>query len=276
MAKQKRSPAKKTAKKTKAKNKPQKPVILITNDDGITAPGILNLVEAVKDMGKIVVVAPDKPQSGMGHAITIGQPLRLHKVHVFGDIEAYSCTGTPVDCVKLAVDKILHRKPDLCLSGINHGANHSINVIYSGTMSAAVEAAIESIPSAGFSLLDYSIEADFTGARKYVKIVVEKMLSTELDKHTVLNVNIPPLPSNLLKGFKLCRQAYAKYEEDFMERQDPHGRMYYWLTGEFVNFDKGKDTDVWALANGYVSVVPVQFDMTHYSLKDRLENIWTK
>ncbi len=274
MAKQKRSPAKKT--KTKVKSKPQKPVILITNDDGITAPGIMNLVEAVKDMGKIVVVAPDKPQSGMGHAITIGQPLRLHKVHVFGDIEAYSCTGTPVDCVKLAVDKILHRKPDLCLSGINHGANHSINVIYSGTMSAAVEAAIESIPSAGFSLLDYSIEADFTGARKFVKIVVEKMLSTELDKHTVLNVNIPPLPSNLLKGFKLCRQAYAKYEEDFMERQDPHGRMYYWLTGEFVNFDKGKDTDVWALANGYVSVVPVQFDMTHYSLKDRLENLWTK
>ena len=252
----------------------RQPVILITNDDGITAPGIMNLVEAVKDLGKIVVVAPDKPQSGMGHAITIGQPLRLHKVNVFGDIEAYSCTGTPVDCVKLAVDKVLHRKPDLCLSGINHGANHSINVIYSGTMSAAVEAAIESIPSAGFSLLDYSIDADFTGARKYVRIMVEKMLSTKLDKHTVLNVNIPPLAVDLLKGFKLCRQAYAKYEEDFMERQDPNGRMYYWLTGEFVNFDKGKDTDVWALANGYVSVVPVQFDMTHYALKDKLEKIW--
>lgn len=279
MATKKKSPTKKSTKKTakpKAAVKKQKPVILITNDDGVTAPGIMNLVEAVKDLGKIIVVAPDKPQSGMGHAITIGQPLRLHKVHVFGDIEAYSCTGTPVDCVKLAVDKVLHRKPDLCLSGINHGANHSINVIYSGTMSAAVEAAIESIPSAGFSLLDYSIEADFSGARKYVRIVVEKMLSTDLDKHTVLNVNIPPMPANLLKGFKLCRQAYAKYEEDFMERQDPHGRMYYWLTGEFVNFDKGKDTDVWALDNGYVSVVPVQFDMTHYSLKDRLENLWTK
>jgi 5'-nucleotidase len=279
MATKKKSPTKKKTAKTskpKAAARKQKPVILITNDDGVTAPGIMSLVEAVKDLGKIVVVAPDKPQSGMGHAITIGQPLRLHKVHVFGDIEAYSCTGTPVDCVKLAVDKVLHRKPDLCLSGINHGANHSINVIYSGTMSAAVEAAIESIPSAGFSLLDYSIEADFSGAKKYVRIVVEKMLSTELDKHTVLNVNIPPMPANLLKGFKLCRQAYAKYEEDFMERQDPTGRMYYWLTGEFVNFDKGKDTDVWALANGYVSIVPVQFDMTHYSLKDRLENLWTK
>ena len=252
----------------------EKPVILITNDDGVTAPGIMNLVEAVKDLGKVVVVAPDKPQSGMGHAITIGQPLRLHKANVFGDIEAYSCTGTPVDCVKLAVDKILHRKPDLCLSGINHGANHSINVIYSGTMSAAVEAAIESIPSAGFSLLDYSIEADFTGARKYVRMVVEKMLATKMEKHTVLNVNIPALPAEALKGFKLCRQAYAKYEEDFMERQDPHGRKYYWLTGEFVNFDNGKDTDVWALANGYVSIVPVQFDMTHYDQKSKLEKLW--
>ena len=144
-----------------------KPVILVTNDDGITAPGIHNLVEAVKDLGKIVVVAPDKPQSGMGHAITIGQPLRLHKVSAFEGVEAYACTGTPVDCVKLAVDKVLHRKPDLCISGINHGANHSINVIYSGTMSAAVEAAIESIPSAGFSLLDHSIDADFSGARQY-------------------------------------------------------------------------------------------------------------
>lgn len=252
----------------------EKPVILITNDDGVNAPGIMNLVEAVKDLGKIVVVAPDKPQSGMGHAITIGQPLRLHKVNTFADIEAWSCTGTPVDCVKLAVDKVLHRKPDLCLSGINHGANHSINVIYSGTMSAAVEAAIESIPSAGFSLLDYNIEADFTGARKYARIVVEKMLETKLNKHTVLNVNFPSIPEELLKGIKICRQAYAKYEEDFIERQDPHGRMYYWLTGEFVNFDKGKDTDVWALANNYVSLVPVQFDMTHYELKSQLEKLW--
>jgi len=257
-----------------AKLKKSKPVILITNDDGVMAPGILNLVNAVKDLGKIIVVAPDKPQSGMGHAITIGQPLRLQKVNTFGDIEAYSCTGTPVDCVKLAVDKVLHHKPDLCLSGINHGANHSINVIYSGTMSAAVEAAIESIPSAGFSLLDYSIEADFSGSRKYARQIVEKMLTTKMEKHTVLNVNIPPLPADHLKGLKLCRQAYAKYEEDFIERQDPHGRMYYWLTGEFVNFDKGKDTDVWALAHGYVSVVPVQFDMTHYSQKAQLEKLW--
>ena len=191
-----------STKKSKTRFKPQtakvtgkdKPIILITNDDGITAPGIRNLVESVKDIGKIVVVAPDKPQSGMGHAITIGEPLRLHKTHHFEGIESYSCSGTPVDCVKLAVDKVLHRKPDLCLCGINHGANHSINVIYSGTMSAAVEAAIEDIPSAGFSLLDYSIEADFSGARYFARKVVELMLQTKLGKHTVLNVNIPAKP----------------------------------------------------------------------------------
>jgi 5'-nucleotidase len=255
--------------------KTSEPVILITNDDGITAPGIKNLVAAVKDLGKIVVIAPDKPQSGMGHAITIGSPLRLHQVNDFDGIEAYQCTGTPVDCVKLAVDKILHRKPDLCLSGINHGANHSINVIYSGTMSAAVEAAIESIPSIGFSLLDYSIDADFTGARKYARMIVEELLKTpNPDKHLVLNVNFPAVDVSLIRGVKICRQAYAKYEEDFLERNDPHGRKYFWLTGEFVNLDKGKDTDVWALKNNYVSVVPVQFDMTNYVLKDKLEKAW--
>jgi len=262
-----------TMAKAKAKTK-EKPIILITNDDGITAPGIRNLVEAVRDLGKIVVVAPDKPQSGMGHAITIGTPLRMHKINAFDDVEAWQCSGTPVDCVKLAVDKVLHRKPDLCLSGINHGANHSINVIYSGTMSAAVEAAIESIPSVGFSLLDYNIEADFSGSRKFVRAIVEKLLKKKLDKHMVLNVNIPAVPAELIKGIKVCRQAYAKYEEDFIERNDPNGRRYYWLTGEFVNFDKGRDTDVWALANHYVSVVPVQFDLTNYVLKAKLEKFW--
>ncbi|MCG7857797.1 5'/3'-nucleotidase SurE [Flavihumibacter sp.] len=258
----------------KAKRIKEEPIILITNDDGITAPGIINLVEAVKDLGKVVVVAPDKPQSGMGHAITIGSPLRLHAFHQFPGIEAYQCTGTPVDCVKLAVDKVLHRKPDLCLSGINHGANHSINVIYSGTMSAAMEAGIESIPSIGFSLMDYSIEADFTAARVYARKITQQVLSKKQDKHMVLNVNIPAVPQEHIKGIKICRQAYAKYQEDFMERQDPHGRRYYWLTGEFMNFDKGKDTDVWALNNNYVSVVPVQFDLTNYVLKSKLEKSW--
>ncbi len=280
----KKASAKKSAKKTsksssnglsRAAGRKKLPVILITNDDGISAPGIRNLVDAVRGLGKIVVVAPDKPQSGMGHAITIGNPLRLHPMHhLFEGVEAWQCSGTPVDCVKLAVDKVLRRKPDLCLSGINHGSNHSINVIYSGTMSAAVEAAIESIPSVGFSLLDYSVEADFTAARKYVRIIVEEVLATPMDKHLILNVNFPAIPDALIKGIKVCRQAYAKYEEDFLERNDPTGKKYYWLTGKFVNFDKGRDTDVWALEHNYVSVVPVQFDMTNYVLKGKLEKTW--
>jgi len=250
------------------------PTILITNDDGITAPGIRNLIEAVKGLGKIVVVAPDKPQSGMGHAITIGQPLRMHKVDMFEGVESWQTSGTPVDCVKLAVDKVLHRKPDLCLSGINHGANHSINVIYSGTMSAAMEASIESIPSIGFSLMNFNYEADFEPAKFYVRKIVSSLLKKKMDKHMLLNVNIPSAPMELIKGVKVCRQAYAKYQEDFLQRKDPQGKKYYWLTGAFVNFDKGTDTDVWALENNYVSVVPVQFDLTNYKLKQELEKKW--
>jgi 5'-nucleotidase len=189
-------------------------------------------------------------------------------------VETWQTSGTPVDCVKLAVAKILHRKPDICLSGINHGANHSINVIYSGTMSAAMEASIESIPSIGFSSLDYRFEADFSGAKFYVHQIVKSILKTKMDKHLLLNVNIPAVPLEELKGVKICKQAYAKYEEDFDERLDPHGKKYYWLTGVFVNFDKGNDTDVWALQNNYVSVVPVQFDLTNYALKKTLEKNW--
>ncbi len=255
-----------------AKSKKNEPIILITNDDDITSPGIRSLVEAVKGMGKVVVVAPDKPQSGMGHAITIGSPLRMNKMNLFGDIEAWQTSGTPVDCVKLAVDKILHRKPDICLSGINHGANHSINVLYSGTMSAAMEASIEGIPSIGFSLLDYRYDADFEPSKKIVQKIVSEILNQKkLDDHLLLNVNIPSVPYKEIKGIKICKQAYAKYDEDFDERVDPHGKKYFWLTGEFKNFDKGKDTDVFALQQNYVSVVPVQFDLTNYTLKKVLE-----
>ncbi len=255
------------------KSSKEERVILITNDDGVTAPGLMALVDAVRDLGKIVVIAPDKAQSGMGHAITIGSPLRMVRVNYFGDnIEGYSCSGTPVDCVKLAVDKILHSNPDICLSGVNHGANHSINVIYSGTMSAALEASIESIPSVGFSLLDYSLEADFSGPKKYARLIVEQILKEPIDKHLCLNVNFPAVRVDELKGVKVCHQAYAKYEEDFDERTDPTGKKYYWLTGEFVNFDKSKDTDVWALNHNFVSIVPVQFDLTDYKLKKKLKD----
>ncbi len=252
----------------------EKPIILVTNDDGITAPGIRNLVEAVRDLGHVVVVAPDSPQSGMGHAITIGQPLRLHKVDAIEGVECWQSSGTPVDCVKLARDKVLHRKPDICVSGINHGANHSINIIYSGTMSAAMEAAIEGIPSVGFSLLDYNFDADFSVAVKVAHAVTKKMLEEKMPDHTLFNVNIPKVKEKEFKGIKLCRQAYAKWEEEFDERVDPRGEEYYWMVGRFLNLDKGDDTDVVALKNGFASVVPVKFDLTDYHLKEKLETEW--
>ncbi|WP_343688392.1 5'/3'-nucleotidase SurE [Chitinophaga sp.] len=249
-------------------------IILVTNDDGVTAPGIKALIEAVRPLGKVVVVAPDSPQSGKGHAITIGVPLRLDPVDIFEGIEAWQCSGTPVDCVKLARDKILHGLPDLCVSGINHGANHSINVIYSGTMSAAMEAAIEGVPSVGFSYLDYSFEADFSLCKEVAHSVAKQMLETNLPGGTLFNVNIPIVAAADFKGVKVCRQADAKYVETFDERRDPRGKKYYWLTGEFTNRDNGDDTDVWALANQYASLVPVQFDLTDYKMKKELEKVW--
>lgn len=252
----------------------KRPTILVTNDDGIHAAGIKALVEAVKDLGHVVVVAPDKPQSGMGHAITINDPLRLKKVDVFGNIEAYACSGTPVDCVKLAKDKILHSQPELCVSGINHGSNSSINIIYSGTMSAAVEASIEGIPAVGFSLLDFAHDADFSAATHYANLIARQVLLFGLPGSTLLNVNIPDLKLKEMNGIKICRQAVAKWEEEYNERNDPHGRKYYWLTGKFVNYDKGEDTDEWALANGYVSVVPVQYDLTAHHAISFFNKTW--
>ncbi|MBU6325125.1 MAG: 5'/3'-nucleotidase SurE [Bacteroidetes bacterium] len=249
-----------------------KPLILISNDDGITAPGIRALVEVMKEIGEVLVVAPDKPQSAMGHAITINQPLRLTKVDQFPGVESYQCTGTPVDCVKLAIDKLLTRKPDLMVSGINHGSNSSINVIYSGTMSAAVEAAIDGMPAIGFSLCDYRWDADFEAAKPYVKQIALELLRNGLPYGTLLNVNLP-VPEGGIKGMKICRQAVAKWKEDFDERLDPFNRKYYWMTGRFVNMDKGEDTDEWALAHGYVSIVPTQFDLTDHSRISAL-NTW--
>jgi 5'-nucleotidase len=252
--------------------KKSKPLILVTNDDGISAPGIKALVEVMKTLGEVVVVAPDKPQSGMGHAITINSTLRIEKVNIHGAKAEYSCTGTPVDCVKIAVNKILHRKPDLCVSGINHGSNMSINVIYSGTMSAAVEGAIEGIPSIGFSLCNHSIDANFTASKKIVKSIAQTILKNKMPKDVCLNVNIPDLEYDKIRGIKVCRQARANWIEELDERFDPSGKPYFWLTGKFDNYDKGKkDTDVWALDNNYVSIVPTQFDMTAHNALKQIE-----
>jgi 5'-nucleotidase len=250
-----------------------RPLILVTNDDGVSAPGIQALIAVMTEIGDVVVVAPDKPQSAMGHAITINSTLYLNKVSKEEDpIITYSCSGTPVDCVKLAVNEILKQKPDLCVSGINHGSNSSINVIYSGTMSAAVEAGIEGIPAIGFSLSDYDWNADFEPIQSYVKKISLEVLENGLTEGVILNVNFPKLKKESIKGIKICRQAKALWVEKFDKRKTPQGKDYYWLAGEFVNLDKGEDTDEWALDNGYVSIVPVQFDLTAYHSMQQLNN----
>ena len=255
----------------------KRPLILVTNDDGISASGIRNLIRIMNDFGDVVVVAPDGPQSAMGHAITIDSTLRCDKIVIDkGPQQEYACSGTPVDCVKLAVNQLLERKPDLCVSGINHGSNSSINVIYSGTMSAAVEGALEGIPSIGFSLLDYAHDADFSESEIYIRKVTQSVLDKGMDAGVCLNVNIPKTKEDLaIKGIKVCRQASANWEEQFEKRVDPKGRTYYWLTGKFVNYDKGTDTDEWALANNYVSIVPVQFDITAYPSISSLNKIFS-
>jgi len=254
----------------------EKPLILVTNDDGITAPGLRMLVSIMKKIGDVVVVAPDSPQSGMGHAITLDTALFSKKMKIDLDnknIDEYSCSGTPADCVKLALQEILPKRPDICVSGINHGSNSSINVIYSGTMSAAVEAGIEGVPAIGFSLCDYSWNADFSQAQDFILDIVTQALNHGIPKGTVLNVNIPKLKKEELKGIKICRQAKANWKEKFDKRTNPMGKDYYWLTGEFELLDKGEDTDEWALANGYISVVPTQFDLTAHHVIQEL-NTW--
>ena len=253
------------------KNMNKKPLILVINDDGITAPGIRTLISVMNEIGDVVVVAPDSPQCGMGNAVTIVDTLYCNEIKVDdGPQKEYHSSGTPADCVKLAVSEILDRKPDLCVSGINHGSNSSINVIYSGTMSAAVEAGVEGIPAIGFSLLDYSWNADFEPLKAYIKKIALNVLGNGLPDGVVLNVNFPK--SKTFKGIKICRQARANWVEEFDKRVNPRGKKYYWLTGKFVNMDKGEDTDEWALANNYISMVPVQFDLTAHHFIQNLNN----
>jgi len=252
----------------------KRPLILVTNDDGITAPGVRSLIRIMNKIGDVVVVAPDRPQSGMGHAITVNNVLYCNPITIDeGPQIEYSCSGTPADCVKMAINEILNRHPDLCVSGINHGANSSINVIYSGTMSAAVEAGIEGVPAIGFSLLDYNYRADFKQAEDFVRDITLAALEKGIPEGVTLNVNIPKLKKNDIKGVKICRQANAYWREDFDKRKSPFGQEYYWLSGELINQDKGEDTDLWALDNGYISVVPVMFDLTAHHMIQKL-NSW--
>ncbi len=246
------------------------PTILVTNDDGIFAPGIKALIQVAKKLGKVYVVAPDKPQSGMGHAITIGNIVRLYHTDFYEGVEtAFMCTGTPVDCVKLSIAHVLPKRPDLILSGINHGANSSINVIYSGTMSAAVEGAMEGVPSIGFSHANYDHDLEFDGLEQYVEKICRNALTEKFPAKTCLNVNFPDIPAGDIQGIKVCRQAEAHWSDSFEKRQDPGGKDYFWLTGVFEGKDKGADTDIWALKNNYISVVPTQFDLTaHHEISN--------
>jgi 5'-nucleotidase len=247
-------------------------LILVTNDDSVNAKGIQSLVKIASTLGRVVVVAPDKPQSGMGHAITLSDPIRLNRVWMFGDVEAYSSSGTPVDCVKLAIYEVLERKPDLVLSGINHGENSSTNVLYSGTMSAAIEGAMEGLPSIGFSLSDFSSEADFMQYEAYVSKIISKALKEDFPKFTCLNVNIPNVPASDISGIKVCTQAHAFWADRFDKREDQFGRPYYWLTGEFSEVNPQEDSDLHALHRGFISIVPTQFDLTNHKILDEIKN----
>jgi len=253
-----------------------KPLILVSNDDGITSKGILTLVNAMKSLGDVIVVAPDSPQSGMGHAITVGETLRLEENFIFKGVKAFECSGTPADCVKIARHFVLKdsRQPDVIVSGVNHGSNTSISVLYSGTMSAAIEGAIEGTPAIGFSLCDFSHDADFSHTEEYLQKITRQVIDKGLPKGIALNVNFPPKRNESIQGIRVCRQANAKWVEDFDQRYDPNGRRYFWMAGNFVNFDKGEDNDEWAIANNYISVVPCQFDLTAHQSIPILNEDW--
>ena len=241
-----------------------RPTIMVTNDDGVNAPGIRTLINIMRRIGDVVVVAPDRPRSAQGHSITVSRPLRVKKLFEENGYSEYGCNGTPVDCVKLGRQVILRRQPDLLVSGINHGSNASINVIYSGTMAAVFEAAIDKIPAIGFSISDYSHKADLSHIEEYVESITRDVLEKGLPTGVCLNVNMPARGTKRIKGVKICRQSMGSWIEEFDERVDPRGRDYYWITGVFSNPDQVNGTDTWAIAHNYVSVVPMKFDFTDY------------
>lgn len=251
-----------------------KPLILVTNDDGITSKGIATLVSVVKQIGEVVVVAPDSPNSGMGHAITVDSTLHIKKSPIFEGVESYECSGTPADCVKMAKHHFLKgRKIDLVVSGINHGMNASISVVYSGTMAAAREASIEGIPAIGFSVDDFHYDADFSHLTEHIKLICEKVLAEGMPEHNALNVNFPKKQDQPIQGIKICRQNEGYWKEEFDERKDPHGRNYFWMGGEFVNREpESTDTDVWAMENNFTAVVPCKYDMTNHEVLEALRN----
>ncbi|MBE6336037.1 MAG: 5'/3'-nucleotidase SurE [Lentimicrobiaceae bacterium] len=248
-----------------------KPLIMIANDDGYRAQGFYKLIKLMRNFGEVIAVSTEKPMSGQSHSITNHEPLRVYLADEAEDYKLYVCTGRPVDCVKIAYRFTDGRVPDLMVSGINHGSNASVNVIYSGTMGAAIEACMDGIPAIGFSLLDYSSKADFSHVDKYINVLTKKVLEKGLPEGVCLNVNIPKISEEPIKGIRLCRQAKGRWDQYFERRVDPFGRDYYWLTGEFIEEETAEDTDIYALKNNYVSVVPIMYDMSSYETIDTLK-----
>ena len=254
-----------------------KPLIFITNDDSYLSKGFRHIVALASEFGRVVAIAPDRVQSGMSQAITINQPLFMRKVEESADVTIYAFSGTPVDCAKIAFDHIfVDQKVDLVLSGINHGSNAAINVMYSGTMGAAIEGSFYGVPSIGLSLDDHDADADFEGAVEYGRKIISQVLAAadRLPRPLCLNVNVPRCAVSEIKGIRLCRQTRGFWREVFYHREDPHGRDYYWLTGGFNNAEPdAEDSDEWALAHRYVAVVPVQVDMTDYKMLRSLDGV---
>jgi len=248
-------------------------LILITNDDGLYAAGLKVLASVMEEFGKVVIISATESRSGMSQALTVKEPLRVKLLEETENRRIYACSGTPTDGVKLANNQLLERKPDILVSGINHGSNASVSVLYSGTMAAALEGCLYGITSVGFSLNSFSPTADFTVCEKYIRKVMQVLDGNPLPQGICLNVNIPAIPVDQIRGMRLCRQAMGNWQEEFEKRKDPMGRTYYWLTGFFQNSEpESTDTDEWALANGYVSVVPISADMTAYNYFDKLRD----
>lgn len=250
-----------------------KKLILVTNDDGVFSKGIKTLANIASEFGQVVVSAPLEGQSGMSHAITIMHPLRIKRVKSINHIEYFGCNGTPVDSVKLALNKILERRPDLVLSGINHGSNASSSILYSGTMGAAIEGCINQVPSIGFSVLDWDEDAHFDHLTEHMRKIIGNVINEGLPVGTCLNVNMPKLNGQEVKGIMVCRQNNGFWQEEFEHRKDPHNKEYFWLTGQFRNLEpEATDTDEWALKNNYISVVPVNTDFTCHKTIDKLKH----
>lgn len=252
----------------------KKPLILVCNDDGFRARGILELSQLAGEFGEVVVVAPLTGQSGMSHAVTLNHPIRLKYSEMSNGFSAYACSGTPADCVKIALNQILDRKPDLLLSGINHGSNASVSLFYSGTVAAAIEGCMNGIPAVALSVDDHAPDADFRLAVQYARPLIQKVIKSGLPLGTCLNMNFPKIAPEECKGMRVCRQAGGVWKEEFEKRTDPQGHDYFWLTGEFSNEEPlSEDTDEWALHHNYASIVPVSVDVTDYPALEALK-LW--